>query len=180
MVSLFLSVHDQFFIFTEWPMSYLGHMKNFLRTVTYSSSVHEFFMNTSRGQFISKSSWTKTMNYSSPVHEQFMNGLKGSWFHELHFAGVATKLPFSLSRGSFSIHRSLVLLACRRRRLNQGINLVSVEKKFKILLQQWWHLNMNEKWLLNPFSPSINKKCVLELSKIFRLRTVFQKKKEAT
>ena len=80
-----LPVHDQFFI-SSW--SYLGHMKNFLRTVTDSSSVHEFFMNTSWGQFISKSSWTKTMNYSSPVHEHFMNGLKGSWFHELHFAGV--------------------------------------------------------------------------------------------
>ena len=67
---------------------YLGQLKNFFRTVTDSSSIHEFCMNTSWGQFISKSSWTQTMNYSCPVHEHFMNGLKCSWFHELHFAGV--------------------------------------------------------------------------------------------
>ena len=101
--SLSLLVHGQFVFFGSWSVLffyrvthlvqymyflYLGQLKNFFRTVTDSSSIHEFCLNTSWGQFISKSSWTQTMNYSCPVHEHFMNGLKCSWFHELHFPGV--------------------------------------------------------------------------------------------
>ena len=70
--SLFLSVHDQFFIFTGSLIRvqyflYLGHLKNFLGTVTDSSSIHEFFMNTSWGQFISWMAWNVNdfMNFIS-------------------------------------------------------------------------------------------------------------------